>query len=180
MRHDYQTASAAPARWFAVRAMTNRRSDRRLTYRISTGSTAGSSATMARSARRQTARATWSAAPQGVPPARMKFRSGGRLGLHAIDQLLEPLRRPRRRAALWLIDRSSFLPGSASCAPSANRSRCNRTSSASMSGSVTLARARPRCAFNSSTSPYAWTRGSSFPTRVPPKSDVSPVSPVRV
>ena len=32
---------------------------------------------MRRSARRQTVRATWSAAPAGVPPARMKRRSGG-------------------------------------------------------------------------------------------------------
>ena len=59
-------------------------------YRSSTPSTAGSSATIRRSARRQTARATCSAAPAGLPPARMKRRSGGSSASNRSISLLEP------------------------------------------------------------------------------------------
>jgi len=49
-----------------------------------------------------------------------------------------------------------------------------------MRGIISIDRAMPNAAFSSSTSPYASTRASSFGTRPPPKSAVSPVSPVRV
>src|SRR5665213_2175633 len=57
-RRDYQVVSGDFARWFAARARTNSRSDRRLIYRTRTASAGGASATMCRSARRHTARAT--------------------------------------------------------------------------------------------------------------------------
>ena len=47
-------------------------------------------------------------------------------------------------------------------------------------GGDPAARATPIVAFSSSTSPYASTRGWLFGTRPPPKSPVSPVSPVFV
>jgi hypothetical protein len=68
----------------------------------------------------------------------------------------------------------------ASSAPIANRSRCTGTSTSSMRGIISMERARPSDAFSSSTSPYASTRASSFGTRPPPNSAVSPSSPVRV
>src|SRR5437762_7738710 len=46
--------------------------------------------------------------------------------------------------------------------------------------SLAIERARPSAALNSSTHPYASTRGSAFETRRPYINDVSPLSPVLV
>ena len=77
---------------------------------------------MARSARRQTVRATCSAAPAGVPPARMKRRSGGMTASYSSIQ--------RSSRATSSIETAAFVTrpamrcdGSARRAPTANRSR---------------------------------------------------------
>ena len=123
----------------------------------------------------------------GLDAARKnKMRERRKIGLEPIDELLEALdigvmkRRlrdaggnlvggigepgaKRKQIALDLHERVADVgePGAVSAAPSE-------------------ARAKPSQALSSSTSPYASTRASLFETRVPPKSDVSPVSPVRV
>ena len=73
-----------------ARAITNSRSERRLTYRTSTPvRTAGSSATMRRSARRHTARARCSAAPVGAAAGQDEDRRrGGSSASVPVDELL--------------------------------------------------------------------------------------------
>src|SRR6266568_9140449 len=86
-----------------------------------------------------------------------------------------PMAAPLRESALCSLSGS----GVASSAPMLNRSRWMVWRSPSENSGGSRARASPSAAFNSSTSPYAATRGLSLGVRPPPNRPVSPASPVR-
>ena len=114
-------------------------------------------------------RARGAAAGQDEPAQRRQFR------LETDRSLLEPLDVGRRMTAAFVTRSAIRAEGSARRAPSANSSRWIVSSDAEIQiGGCPAARAAPRQALSSSTSPYASTRGSAFETRVLSKSDVSP------
>ena len=111
-----------------------------------------------------------------------KRRERRQIGFEPIDELLEALdigvakRRLRDTGGdLFARDRRA---GRRAQTDRAGSGRARRRCCGDVDG--VEARAKPSQALSSSTSPYASTRASLFETRVPPKSDVSPVSPVRV
>ncbi|EAU69236.1 hypothetical protein STIAU_7989 [Stigmatella aurantiaca DW4/3-1] len=172
--------SATPARWLATRAMTKSRSERRLRKTtVSAGTVASRTRGMTRrSALRHTVRARCSALDACVPPGRMKWVIFGSSPSKAsmacsMASTHSALSTGMCAAALVPVGVASTAPTVKSCSWSWCRSP------PSSAGRERL-RARPSVAFSSSTSPYASTRASSFGTRPPPKSPVSPASPLFV
>ena len=170
-------SSATSSRRFASRASTKSRSPKRFRYSIALAGIVVSSrlarVTTRRSARRQTVRATWRAAASGVPVGRMKHLSGSIIAsCRSISA---------SRNATWpVVIRSSTAPGVANWAPRSKSSHCTRRRNASNGPAAGSVRTSPRWLLSSSTVPKASIREWSFDTRGPPKSPVSPASPVFV
>ena len=119
--------------------------------------------------------ATWRRAAASVPPGSTKLRNSGSSALNRSQSC-------SRRSTIDCSTRRrpSTPAGTERSAPRSKSSFCTRAMTPRSSSGSCPARTIPSAALSSSTAPNASMRPSSFETRDPSPSDVSPASPPRV
>ena len=136
--------------------------------------------TKLRSARRQTVRARWRAAALGGRAGQHERAKRRQLRVGRVDRLLHDPHPLGAQLGLGQSGPDFLRVRRGEVAADGEEVALDRFEQRVEDASGRAARAAPMSELSSSTSPYAATRGWSFGTRPPPKSPVSPLSPVLV